>query len=352
MMKNPRPKVEKGIHFHGCSLGEINALKPFINHYKSSEGVTITASTNTGFQSAKTIKGVEARYLPFETLVPFWLREQKLLIVAEAELWFLLFYWAKRGGAKTVLLSGRISSRSFPKYKRFSWFYRRLFKHIDLFLVQSEADKKRFEELGAENLKVSGNIKLLSPHLPEEFLDLPKSREVIVGASTHCGEEEIILNAFLQYGEGRLIIVPRHPERFDEVFRLIENSVKNRAVTLSKYSEDRSFQSDITLFDVMGKLTQLYRESDTVILGGSLVDGIGGHNPVEPASFNNRIVSGEFYFNQIELYSYIENLVVTESSKLLEALKMDKKVARYSDNLDFDGSLEEIDSTLFDKIQN
>lgn len=344
LWKDSPQKVKNGIHFHGCSLGEINSLKPFIKEFQRIGQITVTASTNTGFESAKKIKDIEVKYLPFETFIPFWLKKQKLLVVAEAELWFLLFYVAKKRGAKTVLLSGRISERSFPKYKKMGWFYKKLFQNIDLFLVQTEKDRERFIELGAKNIEVTGNIKLLKPTIHKSSLTIPTDREIVIGASTHKGEEEIILDGFRKYGKGRLIIVPRHPERFNEVDKLIKEFCKSNSISYNRYSENNSFKSDVTLFDVMGRLIELYSLSDTVILGGSFIDGIGGHNPVEPASFKNRVISGEFYLNQIELYSYISNIEIVNSDTLLTALESEWRLSSFNNSVDFDRVIELIKS--------
>lgn len=270
---------ENGIWFHSCSMGETKAIKPLIENFK--ELANISVITNTGYEEAKTISS-NVRYLPFEIFLPFWINKQKVLVVMEAELWYMLFLFAKKKGAKTFLINARISDKSYKSYKRFSFFYKKIFKNIDKVFAQSDVDKKRLEELGASNVEVIGNIKLAQ--LPSKKLDLEKPKKcVITAASTHENEETLILSAY-DKNQGKLIIVPRHPERFEKVNILISDYIKNKDITYHKYSVKEDFDSDIILIDKMGMLNDIYAISDVVILGGAF-EKIGGHNPVEPAFF-------------------------------------------------------------------
>jgi 3-deoxy-D-manno-octulosonic-acid transferase len=303
--------------FHGCSLGEINSLKPFLKEFKRESSVFLTTTTETGFNAGG---DYQKAFLPFEPLLFFSKLKTKYLIVLEAELWFLLFFFAKTRGSKTTLLSGRMSDRSFPKYLKFRWFYKHIFKNIDLVLAQSEIDRERFLKLGAKRVEISGNVKLLKSESKRE-LDIPKDREIIVGASTHKDDEIYILEAFQKYGYGRLLLVPRHSERFEDIWKLVKDFSKAHNLTSSRYSENSSFNSDIVLVDTIGILIDIYSKSDIVILGGGFYDGIGGHNPVEPASFSNKIISGKFMFNQKELLKYISNIQIVDREHILDALK-------------------------------
>ncbi len=321
LWKNWRQPTEDSYWFHGCSLGEVNSLKPFIKElqHRGIESISISTTTDTGYRSVKSI-GVPYMFLPFEPLLWIWTRRQKVLIVVEAELWFLLFYIAKLRGAKTILLSGRLSDRSFPKYLKFRWFYRKIFQNIYLVLAQSEIDRDRFLQLGAKKIEIGGNIKLLKSQSTKN-LNIPKDRLVIVGASTHSGEEIYILEAFQQYGKGRLILAPRHKERFDEVWELVKEFGSKFGYSVNRYSQKKSFNSDIVLVDVIGLLIDIYAKSDVVILGGSFIDGVGGHNFVEPASFRNIIVTGEYIFNQRELVKHIENIQIVKKEEISKALR-------------------------------
>ncbi len=301
---------ENGIWFHSCSMGETKAIKPLIENYK--ELANISVITNTGFDEAKTISS-NVRYLPFEIFLPFWINKQKVLVVMEAELWYMLFLFAKKKGAKTFLINARISDKSYKSYKRFSFFYKKIFKNIDKVFAQSDVDKKRLEELGASNVEVIGNIKLAQ--LPSKKLDLIKPKKcVITAASTHENEESLILSAY-DKNQGKLIIVPRHPERFEKVDILISDYIKNKDITYHKYSVKEDFDSDIILIDKMGMLNDIYAISDVVILGGAF-EKIGGHNPVEPAFFSCKIISGKNIFNQKSLFECIKNYYLINNDEL------------------------------------
>ena len=313
LIKNP-PFKEKLHHFHSCSLGETKALKPIIEKF---DKVNLSVITNTGYEEAKKYKNANVRYLPFEIFIPFWLKPCKSLVVVEAELWLMLFYIAKKRCNKTILINARISEKSYPKYMKFQWFYSHLFKYIDTIFAQSETDKQRLESLGAKNVIVTGNIKSAVNYKITKNYPKPKERLIIAG-STHQGEEEIILNAFKNTKHSKLIIVPRHPERFEEVYKLIQNFAQKNNFTYGKI--DDGFENDIILVDKMGELINLYKIADIVVLGGSFVDNVGGHNPLEVAYFNKILISGKYIFNQHTLFEMVENPYIIDKNLLAEYL--------------------------------
>ena len=313
---------ENGIWFHSCSMGETKAIKPLIENYLKDANISVI--TNTGFEEAKKISP-NVRYLPFEIFLPFWVNKQKVLVVMEAELWYLLFLFAKKKGAKTLLINARISDKSYKSYKRFSFFYKRIFQNIDKVFAQSEVDKHRLEELGASNVEVVGNIKLAQ--LPKVNVKLEKPKQVVItAASTHENEEKLVLNAYKKE-QGKLIIVPRHPERFEKVDLQILEFIKDKDISYHKYSTKNDFDSDIILVDKMGILNDIYAISDVVILGGAF-EKIGGHNPVEPAFFNCKIISGKNIFNQKSLFDCIKNYYLIENDELGEYLNNIKNLEK------------------------
>ena len=321
-LKDNIPFKENGIWFHSCSMGETKAIKPLIENYL--ENANISVITNTGFEEAKKISP-NVRYLPFEIFLPFWVNKQKVLVVMEAELWYLLFLFAKKKGAKTLLINARISDKSYKSYKRFSFFYKRIFQNIDKVFAQSEVDKHRLEELGASNVEVIGNIKLAQ--LPKVNVKLEKPKQVVItAASTHENEEKLVLNAYKKE-QGKLIIVPRHPERFEKVDLQILEFIKDKDISYHKYSTKNDFDSDIILVDKMGILNDIYAISDVVILGGAF-EKIGGHNPVEPAFFNCKIISGKNIFNQKSLFDCIKNYYLIENDELGEYLNNIKNLEK------------------------
>jgi len=211
---NNKPLKPHGIWFHSCSFGEAKAIKSLVDALPQ-ESLRMSTTTHTGFKVIRDYTK-ESRYLPFEPLLFGWLKPQKALVVMEAEFWYLLFALAQSRGAKTLLINARMSDRSFPKYEKIGWLYRQIFKHIDEVYAQTAKDKERLESLGAQNVVVTGNIKLA--HLPAVAKEVKKpSSLVLCGASTHDGEEALILNAFAtfkkEHPEAVLLLVPRHPER-------------------------------------------------------------------------------------------------------------------------------------------
>ncbi|MEA3418489.1 MAG: lipid IV(A) 3-deoxy-D-manno-octulosonic acid transferase [Campylobacterota bacterium] len=319
LWKNPPLKAD-GIWFHACSFGEIRALAPFREIF-SGEKLRFTATTQTGYEESRKYSA-ESRYLPYESLLFFWMNPQKVLVVMEAEFWYLLFALAQKRGAKTLLINARMSERSYPKYLKLRWLYRKIFSHIDEVYAQTEQDKERLEHLGAKQVRVTGNIKLAS--LPAVSRTLPKPDGLIVcAASTHEGEEVLILKAFAalkaKEQEAKLLLVPRHPERFEKVSRMAESFAAENGFDYGRYSEDENFTKDILLIDRLGELVNLYAISDVVVLGGAFAP-IGGHNAAEAAQFGCRIISGEHSFNQRDIFAAVEGIRVVEEKELSDVL--------------------------------
>jgi 3-deoxy-D-manno-octulosonic-acid transferase len=317
---NNKALSANGIWFHSCSFGEVKAIKPLVDELPT-DILRMTTTTNTGFKAINEYTK-QSRYLPFENLLFFWLKPQKALVVMEAEFWYLLFVLAQKRGAKTILINARMSDRSFPKYQKIHWLYREIFKHIDEVYAQTNLDKDRLELLGAKNVVVTGNIKLAKLPSITKILKKP-SGLLVCAASTHNKEEELILNAFANFKkeqkDAKLLIVPRHPERFEKVSLKIEIFSKDKALTWHKYSQNESFDSDIILVDRLGELVNMYAISDIVILGGAF-EPIGGHNAAEAAQFGCKIISGKHYFNQKDIFEAIEGIAVVEATNLSRRL--------------------------------
>ncbi|NWF67015.1 MAG: lipid IV(A) 3-deoxy-D-manno-octulosonic acid transferase [Campylobacterales bacterium] len=306
------------IWFHGCSFGEIKSITPII--HAINKDVLISTITQTGFNEASKLS-VDVKYLPFELFLPFWIKDGvKTLVVLEAELWYMLFFIAKKKGMKTILLNARISDKSYSRYKKFSFFYKKVFENIDIVFAQSEIDKARLLELGAKNIQVIGNIKLAQDiKITEHFKKSDKF--TITLASSHEGEEELFLKALknCDFKDKRVFIVPRHPERFEKVEKLCVEFCFKHSLSFEKFSERKEFLSDIILVDILGELINIYAITDMVILGGSFVK-IGGHNPLEPAFFNTIIITGEYIFNQKSTFERVENYYIIKSSELDDVL--------------------------------
>ena len=313
-LKNNPKFTKQDIWFHACSLGEVVSLNSIIDSLKHRE-IDISVVTQTGYKRANEISTCSVRYLPFEIFLPFWITKHRVLVVLEAELWPMLFCVAKLRGIKTMLINARISDNSYSGYKRFSWFYRWIFSNIDVIFAQSQIDKQRLEELGAVDVRVGGNIKASVAPLVTKNYHKPEKR-VIILASSHETEEQLILERLRPDENDILIVAPRHPERFDKVELFLENYSKKRGLSFGRLSKESDFSKDILLCDKLGELVNLYAISDVVLLCGSFVDGIGGHNPLEPAHFGCKVVSGEYIFNQKVLFSLVENIEICSLQEL------------------------------------
>ncbi len=330
---------KNGVWFHACSLGEVKSLKPIVKYLN--EPVNISVITNTGYDEARKVTN-EVRFLPFEIWQPFWQKEQKVLVVMEAELWYMLFLIAKKRGDKTILLNARISDNSYKSYKRFDFFYKKIFENIDEVFAQTKKDAARLKELGAKNVKVIGNIKNSIGFKTTKKYIKPKDKRVIILASTHENEEELILKNIKQNSSDIIIAVPRHPERFDKVDGLLKEYSSRCKKSYSRLSLEDNIQSDIILCDKMGELINLYAISDIVLLCGSFVDGIGGHNPLEPASFSNIIISGKYTFNQEALFNDVENIYKCSVDEINGLLNQELKKAYIKNRVDIKPVIESI----------
>ena len=322
LWRNP-PLEEDGLWFHVCSFGEARAVAPLVERFDPALR-RMTATTQTGHSAIEDLAPGQSRYLPFEPLLWLWARPQKALIVMEAELWYLLFAVAGRRGAATFLINARLSDRSWPRYRRFAWFYRRLFAQIDYVFAQSEKDRSRLEELGARSVTVTGNLKLGAVAHPGCKLPKPAGGLLICAASTHEGEEAPILEAFRTLKEyhpdARMVLVPRHPERFERVWRMMESFARLQGWEAARFSETENLEADLTLMDRMGELVNCYAISDAVVLGGAF-EPIGGHNAAEAAQFGIPIFSGPHFFNQRDLFEGIEGIEIVDEKNLAEKLR-------------------------------
>lgn len=322
-IKNP-PFQPHDIWFHVCSLGEAKAIAPILEKLKDQK-IAISVITHTGYEAASKY-AAQVRYLPYEIWLWFWIERPKTVVILEAEFWYLLFRLAHSRGGRVIALNARISDRSFPKYYRMRWFYRILLAQCDRIFCQSSEDMARFIALGARNVEVVGNIKLAQKI--EATHQYPKPEvTLIVAASTHEGEEEGILRGFIAYREynplARLLVVPRHPERFGKVGDLIVKTAP--MLSMGRWSASQTLEADITLIDAMGELNNLYAISDVAILGGAFAP-IGGHNPLEPARFGCKIISGKQMFLQRELFKYVSHVQFTGLEGVAEALKNAEKL--------------------------
>ena len=347
LWRNP-PLEGGGVWIHSCSFGEARAIRPLTAKIPP-HLLRLTTTTATGFEEIAG-QSPQSRYLPYELLLTVWMRPQKILLVMEAELWYLLFFLARRKGARTVLINARMNERSYPRYLKLRWLYRRIFSQIDAVYAQTSEDRERLEKLGAQNVSVVGNIKFAEIEKPSRKLEKPEGILVCAG-STHENEESLLLEAFSalksRQPEARLIVAPRHPERFEKVGTLLEKYARLQGWRYGRFSIDKSLTSDITLIDSLGELVNLYAISDIVILGGAF-EPIGGHNAAEAAQFGCKIISGEHYFNQKDIFAGIEGITIVKKEELAEVLRHSRDLPRSKirREADLQPILQEIENVL------
>jgi 3-deoxy-D-manno-octulosonic-acid transferase len=324
---------DESIWVHAVSVGEVltaRALLPELRERYPRLRIFLSTTTMTGQQIARNnLQYVdEVFYFPFDLgfIVNRMLRlvKPRLFIMIETEIWPNLLRACHRTGVKTVLVNGRISSRSYPRYRLVRPFFRRVLRHIDRFCMQSEESARRIVDMGAvrDRVTVTGSLKFDSLELPGptapdrgrnrvlRYFRMSADRPVVIAASTLKGEEEPVLEAFQRIRatmtNALLIIAPRKPERFDDAERLARRAGWNvaRRTELRVDSEPRH---DVVILDTIGELAQLYQIATAVFVGGSLVDA-GGHNILEPAVFGKPIVFGPHMQNFAEIaQAFVDN---------------------------------------------
>lgn len=309
------PAFKNPIWVHAVSFGEtqvaftlieaMQKVRPDLEFVMTS--MTVTGSKRIKEKLSDKIFHV---YVPYD--IPFAIKnflkrvQPKLLILIETEIWPNILHYCHQQNIPIMIANARLSQTSFKGYQRIQFFIQHFLKHAKVF-AQTEEDAARFIALGAlkEKVEVLGNIKF-DTRLPEQALiegkilkqKFNQDRFILIAASTHEGEEEIILSAFAKikktFPSALLILVPRHPERFE----LVEKLCKEKSFKIEKHSTNKAdfSETDIYLGDVMGKLWIFYSSADVAFVGGSLIPK-GGHNFLEPAAIGLPILSGPHVHN-------------------------------------------------------
>ncbi len=300
---------------HAVSVGEVRAVMPMMAHLKAGMGpgdrLFLSTVTVTGHETALRECGQadEIFYFPldFSFAVRRALRRVRpsVFVTVETEFWPNFLAACFRRGIPVVVVNGRISDRSFRRYRAFRWFFRPFMREVRDFFMRGSQDAERIISLGAppERVRVTGNTKYdRTPNpvpLPPGVLAWIGGSPVLVAGSTHGGEEEILLDVVREGGlrekNVKLVLVPRHPERFDGVAGLLAD----RGVTFSRYSrvlQGARLEGDVLLVDAMGLLDGFYALADLAFVGGSLAP-IGGHNLLEPAMLGKPVLTGPHVSN-------------------------------------------------------
>ncbi len=317
---------EPSIWIHAVSVGEVLSTRPVIEELRKrypSLRLYLSTTTRSGEQLARrSVTDVDGIfYFPFDW--PFTVRrtlsiiQPKLFVMVENEIWPTMLRECRKRGVKTVVINGRISARSFPRYRMIRPFFKRVLADIDRFCVQGEETAGRLVALGADRsrMTITGSMKfdaLDATPLPGRgparvlrFFRISPNRPVLIAGSTMRGEDEAVIRAFNRVrstaagANALLIIAARHPERFDDVERLCK-SEGLATIRRSDLPIDAEPRCDAVILDTIGELAHLYQIATAVFVGGSLVPA-GGHNILEPALYGKSIVFGPHMENFTEI---------------------------------------------------
>lgn len=326
------PAIPNGsIWVHAVSVGEVQAAVPLVRalarRYPDCT-MLVTTVTPTGAARVASVFGDSVRhcYIPFETpnavRTFFNATNPRIALIMETEIWPNLYHACGARGIPLVLVSARISPKSVDHYRKLLPLFRETLSHGIVIAAQSEADAERFRSLGArpERTRVTGNIKFdieIDPGLAARGQALREdtlgARPVWVAASTHNREEELILAAHAEvrrsFPDALLVLVPRHPERFDAVRQLLErDGTAWVARTANRTAEPATA---VFLGDTMGEVPLFYSAADVAFVGGTLVP-VGGHNLLEPAAVGLPVVAGPHLFNTQEIADLFARLGALE----------------------------------------
>lgn len=316
-------ETKGGAWFHCVSVGEVVAASCVIKTLLvkiPEHPIIITTTTSTGAQRVEEIFGdashVAHHYLPYD--LP-WLMQRFIrhiqptqIMITEVELWPNLIHHAAKLNIPVTMINARMTDKSAHQYAKISWLFMPMLTHLDHVCAQGQRDYDAYLRLGIEpeKLTLTQNVKfdqITDNRIPEDikaFGDALKAqgRKVLMAGSTHAGEEIFWLNVYQylsqEYPELLLVLVPRHPQRFDDVQGIIEI----QQLSLQRWEQRMKInaKTQVLLVDAMGVLTPLYHCADIAFVGGSIADR-GGHNALEPASMGVPVLMGTYIYNNPEI---------------------------------------------------
>ncbi len=326
------------IWIHGASVGEILSVQPLVEHIRAQGfNVLVTSGTVTAAKTAaqRMPEGTLHQYIPLDTpqfmnaFLDHW--RPGLVLIAESEFWPNLLLETSNRGIPIVLVNGRLSQRSFSRWKRAKKTATSLLSCFDLCLTQDQDVAERLAQLGAPRVLAAGNLKFdvsPPPADAQAMADLQRTirgRPLFLAASTHRGEDEAVIEAHLEASERMTdlltIIVPRHPERGGEIAQLVQEFQLSPAMRSRNHLPDRG--THIYVADTIGEMGLFYRLAPIVFMGGSLIKH-GGQNPIEPAKLDCAILHGPYVHSFTSIYAALNRehgaATVTDSHSLAASL--------------------------------
>ena len=309
------------VWLHGASVGELASVLPLIDRIRA-RGIAILVTSGTvtsgGLAEQRLPREVIHQFIPLD--IPRFVRrfldhwQPDLALFVESELWPNMMIESAARGIPMVLVNARLSENSFDRWRRLPNSIAALLQRVDLCLAGTSSDAARLSELGASNVTTTGNLKLDVPPPPADPAALATLQNAIAGrpliaaASTHAGEEEVIIEAHARLHKnfpGLLtLIAPRHPERGPSIAEIAARAGLTAA--LRSRGELPSRTTQIYVVDTVGELGMIYRLASAVFVGGSLVKH-GGQNPIEPAKLRTAILHGPHVWNFADVYNALDN---------------------------------------------
>ena len=323
---------KKVVWFHAVSLGEVISSKSIIDQISEKYTLILSVSTPTGLREAKKLFGskVEVVYAPLDFILCvkgfFRSFEPIALILFETEIWPSFIEVASSKKIPIILSNGRMSESSFNRYKIFRSFVKNIIQKITIVLAQSEEHKMRFNKLGAslEKVKQVGSVKFdLNINFENESLKI-KNKNLIFAASTHKGEDELIIDAYrklkIDLPDIRLVITPRHPERATNILKIADS--KRLPASIHSFMPDDLEKDEIIIISATGLMKEIYSLSSVTLVGGSLLKNYGGHNIIEAAAEKCAFIVGPYMKNfEDVLAEFLKNGSCIQLNNDLEIFK-------------------------------
>ena len=345
------------IWVHAVSLGEVRAITKFLELATEEFNICLTTTTETGRTFAEKLMkenpNFKVYYSPFDLkfVIKRFLKRLNpaALVLVETEIWPNMIYISSNS-MPVFLINARLSDRSFIRYKALSFFFRPILNKISAICVQDENYLHKFKSLGviSDKLYLTGNLKfdIPIPFIKFKELEILK-RPIIIAGSTHEGEEKIILTSFLQIKEASsLLLVPRHPERFERVYKLCQKFMGAKDVIVFKYSELlenrpqemlkdwQEGKKTVVVIDKIGILASLYRIADVALIGGSFIPH-GGQNPLEAIYWKVPVIVGPYMENFPFVVEFVKEGAILQTSPegLTEAIRLVLRDNEYRERL-------------------
>ena len=336
------------IWIHCASVGEIKTALPIINYLKTYQDyeLLITIFSVRAYDFAvKNLNGIKITYLPFDLsfLIKKFIKnyKPKILIIQEAEFWFNLITTSCKY-IPVISINTSISEKSKRNITRFRFYFKPILNSFSKIIVRTKEDKEFLSQfVNPFKINVCGNLKLLS-EIKHKEVNLEKSKKIILGASTHSPEEEILIKVYKEIKDDQtmLILAPRHLERINEIINLI----KNHSLSYGLRSKNSSLDAQVYMIDTMGELISFFKYADAVFVGGTIAN-IGGHNILEPILSGKKVIIGKNYFkikDLVELAKSIDAVDIVENE-----VELKKAILKHLKNNNIDIDLEALRKDIY-----